>query len=158
MANNVAPIPTPFPARTRTASAVIASIPTTVTSISFSDKLMLTISQSGRLNHWIHVPLANASPSVDAPLNQSSGFDDEGEERPDASLLPSSHLTATTVLGGTKPEFEMLGQTLATTVASAVLMRSPDEGRMVVLGLGLEKAELGRDGFEGLVGLCLECL
>jgi len=61
-------------------------------------------------------------------------------------------------LGGTKPEFEILGQTLATTIASAVLIRAPEEKRMLVLGVGLERADTGREGFEDLIGLCLEVL
>ena len=83
---------------------------------------------------------------------------DTSEDEPDSMLLPYSHLTATTILGGTKPEFEVLGQTLATTIASAILMRRADEQRMLVLGIGLEKAEMGREGFEALVGLCLDVL
>lgn len=62
------------------------------------------------------------------------------------------------MLGGTKHEYEMLGQTIATTVASAVVMKRPGEQRMVVFGLGLEKGSMGREEFEGIVGLCLDCL
>ena len=62
------------------------------------------------------------------------------------------------MLGGTKPEFEVLGQTLATTVASAVLMRESGESRMLVVGLGLDNEAAARSGFEGLVGLCLDVL
>lgn len=77
-------------------------------------------------------------------------------------------MTATTVLGGTKREEEVLGQTLATTLASAVLHRSPTEERMLVLGLGLQDVVKGVDGegeteedeewFQEVVGLCLEVL
>lgn len=151
-----APTPSPFPARTRTATATISGVPTTVQSISFADKILLTVSQAGRLNHWVHVPLVSTSP-VEAGLLNPSSYETE-EDNVDATLLPMPHLTATTVLGGTKPEFEVLGQTLATTVASAILMRKQDEERMVVLGLGLEKADGGRAVFDELVGLCLECL
>lgn len=77
------------------------------------------------------------------------------------SLLPMSHLTATTVLGGTKPEDEVVGQTLATTIASAVLMKSPGEERLLVFGLGIENAAerlTGRSEFDEVVGLVLEVL
>lgn len=141
-----------FPAPSKTVSNTIAGVPTQVTALNFSDKLVLTISQSGRLNHWLHVPLSGGRPLDNGFLNPSSETD------VDASLLPFAHLTATTVLGGTRGEFEVLGQTLATTLATALLMRNPEEQRMVVLGLGLEKADQGREAFDELIGLCLECL
>jgi len=75
------------------------------------------------------------------------------------SLLPRGDLTATTVLGGTKREDEVVGQTLATTIASAILMKRGSEERLLVVGLGLERAsEMGRKGFEETVGLVLDCL
>ena len=70
-----------------------------------------------------------------------------------------THLTATTVLGGTKRDDEVVGQTLATTVGSAILMKRPQEERMLVLGLGLTAmAEMGRQEFDTVVGLVFECL
>lgn len=70
-----------------------------------------------------------------------------------------THLTATTVLGGTKRDDEVVGQTLATTIGSAILMKQPQEERMLILGLGLDgAAEMGREGFDAVVGLVLECL
>jgi len=150
--------PSPFPASTKTSFSEILSIPTTATRVLFSDKIVLTISQLGRLNHWIHVPLSTANPTESSTMNAFSSYDDDGEERQDNTLLPYSHLTATTVLGGTKPEFEVLGQTLAVTVASSLLAKRPDEQKMLVLGLGLERADGGREGFDGLVGLCLDVL
>ncbi|KAG9829644.1 hypothetical protein KCU98_g14105, partial [Aureobasidium melanogenum] len=141
-----------FPAPTKSHNNTIAGIPTQITALNFADKLVLTISQSGRLNHWLHVPLAGGRPLDNGFLNPSSETD------VDASLLPFAHLTATTVLGGTRGEFEVLGQTLATTLATALLMRNPEEQRMLVVGLGLEKADQGREAFDELIGACLECL
>jgi proteasome assembly chaperone 3 len=62
------------------------------------------------------------------------------------------HLTGTTILGGTIPELEVLGQTLATQIASAV------KTRMVVVGMGLEKSMSARQEFSDLVGLVLGVL
>jgi proteasome assembly chaperone 3 len=144
--------PSTFPAPSKTRSSNFANVQTQVTALNFSDKLVLTITQSGRLNHWVHVPLSGGRPLDNGFLNPSSETD------VDASLLPFAHLTATTVFGGTRGEFEVLGQTLATTVATALLMRNPDEQRTVVVGLGLERADQGKQAFDELVGLCLECL
>ncbi|KAI5210544.1 hypothetical protein E4T39_00072 [Aureobasidium subglaciale] len=141
-----------FPAPSKSVNSTIAGLPTQITALNFSDKLVLTISQAGRLNHWLHVPLSGGRPLDNGFLNPSSETD------VDASLLPFAHLTATTVLGGTRGEFEVLGQTLATTVATALLMRNSEEQRMLVLGLGLEKADHGRETFDDLIGACLECL
>jgi len=69
------------------------------------------------------------------------------------------HLTATTVLGGTKRDEEVVGQTLATTIASAILMKRPAEERMLVLGIGIKgPAGFGREQFSEVVGLVLEVL
>lgn len=74
------------------------------------------------------------------------------------NLLPMSHLTATTVLGGTKRDDEVIGQTLATTIASAILMKRPHEERLLVLGVGLQSGMTGRAQFDEVTGLVLEVL
>lgn len=43
----------PYPAPTKSTTTVVCSIPTEITVISFSDKLFLTVSQHGRLAHWV---------------------------------------------------------------------------------------------------------
>jgi proteasome assembly chaperone 3 len=43
----------PYPARTKTASSVIKGIQTTATSVDFADKILITITQDGRLAHWV---------------------------------------------------------------------------------------------------------
>jgi proteasome assembly chaperone 3 len=146
--------PAPFPAAGSSTSGTINNTPTTVTSLAFADKILITISQDGKLSHWVHVPLASTSADPMNPTPMSSG-------NPENELLPMSHLTATTVLGGTKPGDEVVGQTLATTIASAILMKRPSEERLLVLGLGLENASTGLTGrtqFDEAVGLVLEVL
>lgn len=143
---------TPFPAPSKTSSGLVASTQTTVTSTSFSDKILLTISQAGKLAHWVHVPLATTSTDLMNP-GMFHNHDTSNE------LLPMTHLTATTVLGGTKRDDEVVGQTLATTIASAILMKRPAEERMLVLGMGINgMAEMGRTEFDAVVGLVFECL
>ncbi|KAK4981480.1 hypothetical protein LTR28_003096, partial [Elasticomyces elasticus] len=100
------PTPSPFPAPTKTASATIAQTPTTASTLHFSDKILITISQHGKLNHWLHVPLLSSSP-----------LDPSSTQQQPTDLLPLPHLTATTVLGGTRAEAETLGQLYATSVA-----------------------------------------
>ena len=72
------------------------------------------------------------------------------------------HLTPTTILGGTLPEMEVLGQVIASQIASAVATRRPEESRLVVVGLGLARVDgdlgMGRVGFYDLVELVEECL
>lgn len=69
-------------------------------------------------------------------------------------------MTATTILGGTLPFLDTLGQTLATSLASAIHAQNPLEGRMLVLGLGLDKKmeRVGGEGFAALVGVALDVL
>lgn len=83
---------------------------------------------------------------------------DPNDEDPASDLLPMHQLTATTILGGTIPELEVLGQTLATQIASAIKTQNDRETRMVVLGMGLDKSMSGRTEFSELVGLVLEVL
>ena len=73
-------------------------------------------------------------------------------------MLPNHQLTATTILGGTVPELDVLGQTLATQAASAIKMRDDRERRLVVFGSGLDKSMSGRTEFSELVGLVLQTL
>jgi hypothetical protein len=46
--------PTPFPAQTKTASSVINGTETTATLMSFADKILITVTQQGRLAHWVN--------------------------------------------------------------------------------------------------------
>ncbi|QDS77025.1 hypothetical protein FKW77_006480 [Venturia effusa] len=153
----------PFPARTKTTVCTIASHPTTITSHSFADKIMITISQDGRLGHWIHVPLA-PTPSSSTNGPEPTLSNDLDSDLPPSTLLPDSHHTATTILGGTgTPNLDTLGQLLATQLASLLCSRNPDEGRMLVLGLGLRKdmgesGKVGREEFAEMVGGVLDVL
>jgi hypothetical protein len=47
------PLDLPFPASTKQVSGDVKGIPTNVTTIKFSDKILVTISQKGRLGHWV---------------------------------------------------------------------------------------------------------
>ncbi|TKA76381.1 hypothetical protein B0A55_05261 [Friedmanniomyces simplex] len=155
--------PTPFPAPSKTTSGYANNTLTTINRISFTDRLLMTISQGDRsFSHWIHVPLAGASSSETVnPMGRNTNYSHSNldEDDGDVDLLPRSDLTATTLLGGTKREDEIVGQTLATMIGSAVLMKRPSEERLLVLGLGLQGVgEMGRQGFEEVVGLVLDCL
>ena len=71
-------------------------------------------------------------------------------------MLPVSHLTPTTLLGGGGTKRETQGQLYAVQIASAIRMRDADETRTVVVALGLqasERDELDRDSFFGILGL-----
>jgi proteasome assembly chaperone 3 len=105
------------------------------------------------LNLQIHVPLDSAIP--DRSATSYTTHDHDGEA---SHLLPMAHLTATTVLGGTVPERNTVGQVIATQIASAISTKSPQETRLVVVGLGLEKMDIGRDEYADLVGLALDII
>nr|POE84611.1 hypothetical protein CFP56_73100 [Quercus suber] len=135
--------PALFPASSKSTSSKSGSASTRVSTISFTDRLLIVISQSGALSHWVHVPLSSVSAD---PMNPSFTLTDGGNEN---SLLPRSELTATTVFGGTRRDDEIMGHTLATTIASAILLKTPGEQRLLVLGLGLTNMEsMGRPEFE----------
>ncbi|KAI9718882.1 MAG: hypothetical protein M1812_003766 [Candelaria pacifica] len=139
----------PFPARTKQVAGIIKGIKTDVMSIAFADKIMITITQGGRLAQWIHVPLDASNPSYS---EQHLPSDTEG------GLLPMPHLTPTTILGGTVPERETMGQLYATQIASSISTKNPDENRMIVVGLGLGKVEGDRETFFDIIELVLQSL
>jgi proteasome assembly chaperone 3 len=45
--------PAPYPARTKTASSAIKGLRTTATIVDFADKIFITVTQNGRLAHWV---------------------------------------------------------------------------------------------------------
>lgn len=73
-------------------------------------------------------------------------------------MLPLTHLTPTTLLGGTVPEREASGQLIAVQLASIITTRNKDEDRMVMIGLGLKAAELDQQSFLELMELVGRCL
>ncbi|KAF2743015.1 hypothetical protein M011DRAFT_411337 [Sporormia fimetaria CBS 119925] len=151
--------PTPYPAKTTTTTLLLPphSIPTTITLTSFSDKLLLTVSQHGRLVHWLHIPLSLDSPTSTIP--PADNFDSSGDPDQSHTLLPHPHLTATTILGGTGvPDLAILGQTLGTQIASLIVSRNERESRLLVMGLGLDPKMAGRDEYAELVGAVMGLL
>lgn len=102
----------------------------------------------------MHVPLDSATP--DASVMRFSESDGSRSENTD--LLPMTHLTATTVLGGTVSERETVGQLYATQIASAIVAKDPAERRLLVVGLGFEKVDSSRNTFMDTVDLVLRCL
>ena len=175
-----------FPAPGKTSTATIASHPTTASTLYFADKIVITVTQNGRLAHWVrfslpllpeasscsqpflsparltrltsqtHVPLDLSA--TDSTLTHQPSFDPSTSDDPPSDLLPLHHLTATTILGGTNAEIDVLASTLATTLASAIKTRNERELRTVVLGTGLDKSMAGRAEFSELIGLVLDVL
>ncbi|KAJ4187220.1 Hypothetical protein NCS54_01154800 [Fusarium falciforme] len=137
-----------FPSRSREASGLVNGVATEVTSTNFSDKILLTISQEGRLSQWIQVPLTGSSAGVVEMTLPSMN----------KGLLPSTHLTPTTLLGGGGEERETLGQLYAAQLASHLSLRSPDDRRILVVGLGLAKTDLEREAFFDLLELAQKVL
>ncbi|OJJ81903.1 uncharacterized protein ASPGLDRAFT_131760 [Aspergillus glaucus CBS 516.65] len=144
------PLNLPFPATTKQAAGNINGVQTEVVYIEFADKILVTISQKGRLAHWLHVPLENKNPGTE-------GFHMIPDSSED-SLLPINNLTATSVLGGRVPGQETIGQLYARQIASAIVTKSPDENRLLIVGLGLDTAEADRDVFFGIIELVLQCV
>ncbi|KKK23505.1 hypothetical protein P175DRAFT_0511226 [Aspergillus ochraceoroseus IBT 24754] len=140
----------PFPAATNQVAGVVNGIHTDVMCIKFSDRIMITISQKGRLGHWLHVPLENRNPGTEGLHTVPDSGDD--------SLLPLSNLTATSVLGGRVPSQDIVGQLYARQIASAIVTKTPHESRLLVVGLGLETAEADRDVFFNIIDLVLQCI
>jgi proteasome assembly chaperone 3 len=99
---------------------------------------------------------------IQVPLTGSSaGLVDMTLPTTSHSLLPSTHLTPKTLLGGGGEERETLGQLYAAQIASQMSLRAPDDRRTLVLGLGLESAGAGsveREAFYDLLELAQRVL
>lgn len=96
------------------------------------------------------MPLENSNPGT-------SGFHTIPEEGND-SLLPLPELTATTVLGGRADHWERIGHLYACQIASAIVTKNPNEKRLLVVGLGLNKPDIDRDVFLEVLELVLQCI
>ncbi|KAJ6088378.1 hypothetical protein N7486_009639 [Penicillium sp. IBT 16267x] len=140
----------PFPAPTKQVAGLVDGVKTDVMVISFSDKIVVTISQEGRLAHWLHVPLGNPNPGTDGMHTFSESADD--------GLLPLSGLTATSLLGGHAPGQDTVGQLLARQIGTAIATKSPAEQRLLVVGLGLGPMGSDRDSFFAIIDLVLQCI
>ncbi|KAL3957450.1 hypothetical protein ACCO45_008028 [Purpureocillium lilacinum] len=137
-----------FPVPSRRASGLVNGVATEVTSLSFSDKILVTISQEGRLSQWVQVPLTgSAAGLVEMTLPTASH-----------GLMPSTHLTPKTLLGGGGDDRETLGQLYAAQIASRLSLQSPEDRRTLVLGLGLIKVDTEREAFFDLFELAQKVL
>ena len=158
----------PFPAPTKQVAGDINGVKTDVMYISFADKLMITITQNGKLSQWasvpdlgcvelkltrikVSVPLLSDNPTHADPYFQTARSEDD-------SLLPSARFSPRVLLGAGGPDREALGQLYASQIANAIVTKSPEESRSLMLGLGLAKAELDRDVFLQVIDLVLSVL
>ncbi|KAG5297079.1 hypothetical protein I7I48_06088 [Histoplasma ohiense] len=140
----------PYPASTRQAAGVLGGVETEVMSVSFSDKILVTISQKEKLGQWLHVPLENTNPGTNGYHTLPNPNED--------GLLPLANFTATSVLGARGSQRETIGQLFACQIATAIVTKNPNENRLLVVGLGLEQAELDRDIYFGVIDLVLKCI
>lgn len=155
-----------FPAPSRGTTGLINDVPTEVTRLDFADKILLTISQRGRLSQWVKplhdIPMStitHRTAQIQVPLTGSqAGVVEMTLPSATQSLLPSTHLTPKTILGGGGEERETLGQLYAAQIASHMSLRSPDDRRTLVLGLGLEKSNTEREAFYDLLELVQKVL
>lgn len=93
-------------------------------------------------------------PQIQVPLvGTTAGVVNMSLPSMSSGLLPSTHLTPKTLLGGGGEERETLGQLYAAQLASHASLKYPDERRILVLGLGLEKVSGEREGFFDLLEL-----
>ncbi|KAI1390919.1 uncharacterized protein F4822DRAFT_166830 [Hypoxylon trugodes] len=136
----------PFPAQSKFAIGSIDGLPTEASVLHFSDKILITLSQEGRLSQWLQVPLsAPSSASVDMALANPN-------------LLPMSHLTPKTLFGGGGEERESLAQLYAVQIASHVARRNSNEERTLVVGLGLKTLKPDREAFFDVLELIQKVL
>lgn len=74
------------------------------------------------------------------------------------NLLPMSHLTPKTLLGGGGEERESLAQLYAVQIASHIARRDSNERRMLLIGLGLKTLKPDREAFFDVLELIQKIL
>ena len=162
-------VQTAYPAESKATTGNVNDIPTEVRVTLFKDKILVTVSQDGRLAQWVQAncPLSYGDTSslprsqTHVPLDTPNVSEDQAQlpaETSDSDLLPMAHLTARTLLGASTPERETVGHLYATRIASAIATKDPMEKRTLVLGLGLREFEASREVFYDMMDLVLECL
>ena len=68
-----------FPAPSRETTGTVGDVPTQITRLDFSDKILLTISQRGRLSQWVYAtPAPLLTPWAPLPRNKSTTRQTEG--------------------------------------------------------------------------------
>lgn len=142
----------PYPAHTRQTASIVNDVPTQCTITSFADKIMITITQNGRLGQWLTVPLLADNPTSNDPhfnLAQAATED---------SLLPVTRFQPRTLLGAGGGQRETMGLLYASQVASLITTKNPEESRVLMLGLGLVKVEMERDVFLQILDLVTKAL
>ncbi|KLU92835.1 hypothetical protein MAPG_11797 [Magnaporthiopsis poae ATCC 64411] len=137
-----------FPAPHKIATGTVGGISTEASSMTFSDKIMVMLSQEGRLAQWIQVQLS-------AP---SAAMVEMALPRTNIGSLPPAHLTATTLLGAGNDDRETIGHLYAAQIANFMSLKNPDEKRTLILGLGLRKAEADRETFFDVLELVQKVL
>jgi proteasome assembly chaperone 3 len=152
-----------YPCRTKRVAGIVGGQLTDVTTMLFSDKIMITITQAGKLAQWVSKPdrfptdiCSSKVTQIQVPLESAlPGRADRflAPNLEDDGLLPMSHLTALTLLGGSATDRETIGHLYATHIASSIVMKNPDESRSVLLGLGLSKLDTNREQFFDIMDL-----
>ncbi|KAI5286557.1 hypothetical protein KEM52_001948 [Ascosphaera acerosa] len=145
-----------YPATTRVADGAVDGVATTAMCVSFSDRILLTISQGGKLAQWFSLPLENSDPG-------NEGVHRLPDPAADDALLPSPMLAPSTLIGARGTTAETVGQLLARQVGSAIAVKTPDERRTLMLGLGLERKTVDAVTMRAqvmaeIVDLALRCL
>lgn len=98
------------------------------------------------------VPLLADNPTIADPhFNLSQASNEE-------SLLPPSRFQTRTLLGAGGSDRETQGQLYASQVASLITTKNPEETRVLMLGLGLSKVDLGRETFLEVLDLVTKVL
>ncbi|EXJ83740.1 hypothetical protein A1O1_07366 [Capronia coronata CBS 617.96] len=141
----------PFPAPTKQVAGEVNGVKTDVMSLSFADKIMITVTQNGKLSQWVTVPLLSDNPTHLDPYFQTNRSGDD-------ALLPSTRFSPRVLLGAGGPDREVMGQLYASQIANAIITKTPEESRQLMLGLGLANVALERDVFLQIVDLVLSVI
>lgn len=152
-----------YPAPSKQTNGLIDGIDTEAMVMNFADKIMVTLSQEGRLSQWVY---SGSLPSLRSQLNMRQiqipllAPSPAAAEMslPNPSLLPLAHLTPRTLLGGGGEERESSGQLYAAQIASHIARKNPEEGRTLLVGLGLQKPTPNRESFFDLIELIQKVL
>lgn len=112
----------------------------------FVDKIMVLIYTNARISRLFYVPLLASPVSYEHTISFDEDYDGMENNMVDDDFMPLPHLTPMSLLGGD----DSLGNIYAVQIASMISRQSPEDRRMVIVGIG---PELGTNSNEGNITL-----
>ncbi|KAF9155774.1 hypothetical protein DFQ26_009633 [Actinomortierella ambigua] len=133
---------TPFPLQNKQAAALVNGKHTEVLVTAFSDKILILVSQYGKVGSLLHTTVDNPQ-EMQRPQTTYSPYDPAYSEERDGSNLRLATTNTTFLLGAgsSTSKKAQLYQVYTSHVAQMIVHQNPQETRSIVFSLALDVPE-----------------